>query len=509
MVAEIPNADRSGRAAGGQDRSQPSGLPPKASPSRAGDPRRLGAYEVLGFLGEGGMGSVHLGRGPDGELVAIKVVRSPYARDARFRARFRREADSALRVPRFCTAEVLAADPDADPPFLVTEFIDGPTLEEAVQTGGPLRRGELEQLGVSMAAALTSIHGAGVVHRDLKPSNVLLSRLGPRVIDFGIASALDVTSALTTTGAIIGTPTFMAPEQFEGHEAVPATDVFAWGGVMIFAATGRRPFGAGPVQAVGYRVVHGEPDLDGLDGRMREIVAAALHKDPARRPTARQLLEIMGVSDGDPATAVRERLSTRQASPADDPRRYDAPGPYGPATGTRPPMAAPPAGPGQGFPGVPTRPVTARRSRTGWVVGAAAGAFALVIALALTLVLITRGNGEDLEGYWRGTYGDQYVSVEGSKVRMYYPSRNGRIAATLNGDTIQGWWVEGDDTSGGGRVTFRIVRDGDSLKMDGAWSSGRAEPSDEWDLTRVNGDILASAQAVLNNDALFPTPTGG
>ena len=200
--------------------NQPAGaLPPRATPLRAHDPRRIGPYDLLGFLGEGGMGVVYVGRGADGRLVAIKVVRPEYARNAEFRARFRREADSAMRVPRFCTAEVLGADTDAEQPYLVTEFIDGPTLEEAVTDAGPLRRGELEQLGVSMAAALRGIHGAGIIHRDLKPSNVLLSRIGPRVIDFGIASALDAAPGLTATGKAVGTPAFMAPEQLGGRGA--------------------------------------------------------------------------------------------------------------------------------------------------------------------------------------------------------------------------------------------------------------------------------------------------
>lgn len=284
----------------------PERLPGRARPLRAGDPRRFGEFEVVAFLGEGGMGVVFLGRARDGGLVAIKVVREELARHPEFRARFRREAESALRVPRFCTAEVLAADPDAAAPYLVTEYIDGPTLEEVVAKEGPLRGAELDQLGVSMAAALTGIHAAGVIHRDLKPANVLLSRLGPRVIDFGIASAVDAIR-LTADGKALGTPTYMAPEQLQGNP-VPASDVFCWGGVMAYAATGRRPFGSGPLPEVAARIVYNPPDLDGMAGPLREVIMAAMQKDPAARPTPAQLLQMLGVSGTDPALAVRTRL---------------------------------------------------------------------------------------------------------------------------------------------------------------------------------------------------------
>jgi serine/threonine protein kinase len=300
-------------------------LPPRVTPRQPEDPVRYGAYDVLGRLGEGGMGIVYLGRGPDGGLVAIKVVRAELARNPEFRARFRREAQSAQRVPRFCTAEVLGADPDAAEPYLVTEYIDGQTLDQVVKAGGPLQRAELDQLGVSMAAALTGIHAAGVVHRDLKPSNVLLSRMGPRVIDFGIASAVDAVR-LTADGQALGTPTYMAPEQLEGRPT-PASDVFAWGGVMAFAATGRRPFGGGPLPEVAERIMRGEPDLGPLTGPLRDVIRAALAKDQTMRPTPARLLEMLGVSGTDPAQAVRTKLAGMglpgPAEPPPDQTRLD------------------------------------------------------------------------------------------------------------------------------------------------------------------------------------------
>ncbi|WP_250286510.1 serine/threonine-protein kinase, partial [Frankia sp. CiP1_Cm_nod2] len=263
-----------------------------------GDPRYIGGYRLLGRLGEGGMGVVHLGQAPDGRLVAVKVVASRYAQDEEFLLRFRQEGEHARRVPRFCTAEVLDVDVTAQPPYLVTEYIDGPTLTEAVRSGGPLRKAELDQLAVAMATALSAIHGAGLVHRDLKPGNVLLSRMGPRVIDFGIARSLETSAGLTATGVVLGTGSYMPPEQHMGHGVTAASDVFAWGGVMAFAASGRAPFGNGPPHMIAYRVVHGEPDVAPLDPPLREAVSAALRKDPAARPTVGQLLQLLGVPGG-------------------------------------------------------------------------------------------------------------------------------------------------------------------------------------------------------------------
>src|SRR5512135_1922386 len=240
------------------------------APLRPSDPTRLGRYGVLRRLGEGGMGTVYLGRSETGRPVAIKVIRVDYARQDEFRARFRREAVNARRVARFCTAEVLDADPDAELPYLVTEYVEGSTL-------------------ASVAAELTAIHGAGVVHRDLKPSNVLLSPFGPRVIDFGVARAADATVGVSQDLRRMGTPAFMPPEQVRGEPVGPAADVFAWGGVVAFAGTGRYPFGEGPLPVLLYRILSEEPSLSGLDDSLRPIVARALGKDsgaPADRDRA-------------------------------------------------------------------------------------------------------------------------------------------------------------------------------------------------------------------------------
>src|SRR5512142_2953531 len=274
------------------------------------DPRRLGVYVVLRRLGEGGMGTVYLGRAPSGRLVAIKVIRAELARQEQFRTRFRREAVNARRVARFCTAEVLDADPDAALPYLVTEYVEGATLAAVVAEQGPLAAANLERLAVGVAAALTAIHGAGVVHRDLKPSNVLLSAFGPRVIDFGIARAVDATVGVTGELGGVGTPAFMAPEQVLGGPVGPAADVFAWGGVVAFAGTGRCRFGEAAAPVLLYRVVHEQPGLAGLEGALRLVVEAALAKDPAARPSATELLmHLLGRTTAtDPRPAVTQAL---------------------------------------------------------------------------------------------------------------------------------------------------------------------------------------------------------
>ncbi|WP_329084534.1 MULTISPECIES: serine/threonine protein kinase [unclassified Streptosporangium] len=255
------------------------------------EPQQIGRYRVLSQLGRGGMGTVYLGESPDGQQVAIKVINPEYSQHERFRMRFRREADAAQRVRRFCTAAVIEAALDDGQLYVVTEYVTGPNLEEAVDSGGPLRGSSLDALAVGVATALTAIHGAGVVHRDLKPSNVLLSPIGPRVIDFGIARALDTLGGMTGTGEILGTPRYMAPEVLRGEPVSAACDVFSWGCLMAFASSGRAPFGGEALPAVLYQVLNTEPSLEGMEPALRELVTYALAKDPRHRPTSQQLLD--------------------------------------------------------------------------------------------------------------------------------------------------------------------------------------------------------------------------
>jgi serine/threonine protein kinase len=252
-----------------------------------GDPRRLGPYELVGRLGQGGMGVVFLGRERrGGRLAAVKALRPELAGDPAFAARFRREVEAARRIDSPQVARVLDADPAAERPWLATEYVDGTTLAAEVAAGGPLKGESLAGFATGVALALAAIHAAGVVHRDLKPANVLLPRPGPgvKVIDFGIAWAADATR--TRSGLRVGTPSWMAPEQLRDLPAGPPADMFAWGMLVAFAATGRHPFGGGPAEAVAYRILHDRPDLGGVPGSLRPLDEAALSPDPAARPPA-------------------------------------------------------------------------------------------------------------------------------------------------------------------------------------------------------------------------------
>ncbi|MFC4122118.1 serine/threonine-protein kinase [Nonomuraea zeae] len=250
---------------------------------------RIGPYQITGRMGAGGMGVVYAGTAADGARVAVKVIHPGLAADPQFLARFIREVDLLSRVRGRCTVSVLASDTTAVPPWLATEFVPGPTLSDHVRDRGPLRPDELLSFGVDIAEALTDIHRAGIVHRDLKPGNVILAASGAKVLDFGIARALDE-SGLTGTGALIGTPGWISPEQYRGDPADAAADVFAWGALMAYAATGRPPFGIGAPDVLAYRVMSVDPDLSGVPSRIRDLVRDALAKERAARPAAHQLL---------------------------------------------------------------------------------------------------------------------------------------------------------------------------------------------------------------------------
>lgn len=264
------------------------GAIPALRPLRPGDPGQLAGYRLVGQLGEGGQGTVYLAEGPDGAPVAVKLLHARKVEDAQARMRFAREVSLARQVGEFCTARVLAADVEGDVPYLVSEYIDGPSLQDAVLRDGPMRGADLDRLAIGMATALAAIHRAGIIHRDFKPSNVLLSSQGPRVVDFGIARALDGTSTLTSQA--IGTPAYMAPEQLRTGAVGPAADVFAWACALVFAANGTPPFGNDSVPAVVKRIARDEPLLGSLAGPLTEITAVCLAKDPAARPTAERLL---------------------------------------------------------------------------------------------------------------------------------------------------------------------------------------------------------------------------
>ncbi|MFD8532993.1 serine/threonine-protein kinase [Streptosporangium canum] len=282
-----------------------------------GDPVRLGAYRLAGRLGTGGQGIVYEAYDAEGGRAAIKVLHGDVAADPRLRTRFMKEAEAARRVASFCTARILAVDFDAPRPYIVSEFVAGPDLRGAVREGGPYAGDALHRLAIALATALTAIHRAGVVHRDVKPENVLLGPDGPRVIDFGVARTGEMPP--TTTGIVAGTPTFMAPEVFVGQRAGPPADVFAWGGVLLFAATGKDPFQAETLGGVMHRVLTVDPDLGDVTEPLRSLMAAALAKEATARPTAHELLtDLLGgvTEDGVAEDLVAGARAARGVLPA-------------------------------------------------------------------------------------------------------------------------------------------------------------------------------------------------
>ncbi|MCI4046141.1 bifunctional serine/threonine-protein kinase/ABC transporter substrate-binding protein [Streptomyces sp. TRM75563] len=261
-------------------------------PLTSEDPRTVGPYRTLVRLGAGGMGVVYLARSAGGALAAVKVIRAEHAADPGFRARFRREAEAAARITGPWVVPVLGADTEAREPWLATAFVPGPSLAEVVGAGGPLPTTSVRALGSRLAAALVAVHEAGLIHRDVKPGNVLLALDGPRLIDFGIARHEGAT-ALTTSGAVIGTPGYLAPEQASAAPLGPPCDVFSLGCVLGYAATGRPPFGAGGGAGALFRTIHEEPDLTGVPPGLSPLIAACLAKDPAARPTASRVRDAL------------------------------------------------------------------------------------------------------------------------------------------------------------------------------------------------------------------------
>jgi len=371
-------------------------------PLQKGDPEQLGQYRLVGRIGRGGMGTVYLAESGRGERAAVKVINLDLAHDDAFRLRFRREVESARRVRRFCTAPVLDAQLDGEPLFIVTEYVDGPNLDEFIRSSGPMRGSSLEHLAVGVATALTAIHGASVIHRDLKPANVLLSSVGPRVIDFGIARALDSVAEATRTGQFVGTPAYMAPEVIEGKPATAASDVFAWGCVVAYAGTGRAPFAAPTVPAVMYQIMHAEPTLEGIDPGLREVVERALAKDPAQRPSAQELLDrLVGHDHADTAQVAENVRRTWPSEPPPTAPMTQAPPPYRTRQDIPPTMAqtmphpgAPgPMGPGsgQGPTVAPRPPRRSPRPRRVMVLAGVGVALAGVIGALTVFVLKSSG----------------------------------------------------------------------------------------------------------------------
>ncbi|MCX4508504.1 serine/threonine-protein kinase [Streptomyces anulatus] len=331
------------------------------------DPHRIGAYRLLGRLGEGGMGQVFLARSDRGRTVALKLVRRELAEQPEFRARFRQEVRAAHRVGGAWTAPVLDSDTEAPVPWVATGYVAGPSLQRIVSgrpgapvtdsgAYGPLPLRSVRFLGSGLAHALQHIHGAGLIHRDLKPSNVLMTIDGPRVIDFGIARALESVpdGDLTRTGALVGSPGFMAPEQVRGERVTTACDVFCLGSVLAYAASGRLPFGtteSGGVHALMFRIAQEDPDLTGVPEDLAGVVRDCLAKDPAARPGTGEILARLGEAEADepwlPGTLLaqlgRHAVGLLDAEDPEDPRGPGAP--HGPPYAQHPQAAHTPEAP--------------------------------------------------------------------------------------------------------------------------------------------------------------------
>ena len=396
------------------------------SPLGVGDPRRLGEYAVLARLGEGGQGVVYLARSPSGERVAIKVLHAGALRDPQARARFAREVAAARRVAPFCTAAVRGASLDGDQPFVVSEYVPGPSLAWQVAHRGPLAGPALDRLSIAMVTALAAVHRARIVHRDFKPGNVLLGPDGPRVIDFGIAR--DLTATGTGSNLLAGTPAYMAPEQLSGSPPGPPADMFAWAATMVYAATGRTLFAAPDMAAVIYQILHAEPDLTGLPSHLAAVAGRCLARDPAVRPDAPAvLLSLLGRptigADLDGALSEAARMV---AVP--------------PAVSTVPP--APFAAPGPA-------PVTSRQGhrRAGRIAAAAAGVLGGM--LGVWAVLDIGPGGEATAGGPAGLVTAAHAPVSGS-ASSGGPRATGIGDAAEGSRTIDGTTVDGAGAGGTG-----------------------------------------------------------
>ncbi len=419
-------------------------VPVTVAALRLSDPVQVGPHRLLGRLGGGGMGVVYLADGPLGQ-VAIKIIRSELADNPNFRVRFQRELQACFRVRGRHTAKLLDFDITAEPPWIATEFLAAATLEQHINRHGPLDAADQGRLAAGLADALVSIHTPGLIHRDLKPSNVMWTANGPVVIDFGVAAVRDA-GQLTVTGTVIGTPGWLSPELVTGGEIGAAADLFAWGGLVCYAATGVPPYGQGPAEAIAYRIVHEQPRVEyaRIAEPLRDPVRRTLAREPGDRPTAvalrAELVDILGpdiLPSSPAAPGADSTVASRQIGPRPGGAMGDAavvapeavahtvhtPSPSGspppstpspPGTGSPSPAGVGRAGdltvgvtppwnlsrvatagptdraPGGPPPGESTRPRRRRRAIL-------AGAIAAVVAAtaAITAVLLTGGDGED------------------------------------------------------------------------------------------------------------------
>ncbi|MEV2278959.1 serine/threonine-protein kinase [Nocardiopsis sp. NPDC049922] len=434
--------------------AHPPHVPPGLTPLQPTDPRVIPPFTVHGRLGAGGMGVVFAATDPHGFWVAVKVVRPEYAGDPEFRARFASEIELMRRVQARCIAPVLAHDTIAEQPWYATAYLPGPTLGERIRRGGALSLPRTRVVAAGMAEAVAAIHAAGVLHRDLKPSNVILAPDGPKVLDFGIARAVDETG-LTRTGGLVGSPAWLSPERYRGASG-PEADVFAWGAMVAFAATGRSPFGNGGAETLMYRILNEEPDLDGLPEELAEPVVQALDKDPGRRPRAAELVhriagpraEDVG-TDG--TTIVDVLIRDHWGQDTGDPRSGTgaATPPSTPAPPTPVPTAPPPP-PGK----------APRRWRLPLAVGA--GALSVAVLGAFGLFAATRLTADDRTGQG----GDPVAAtIEPADPHTLSGSFLG-AGSTFAGTAIQTWAEEyTQDRQSGVSVSYNPVGSGSGAEQ--------------------------------------------
>ncbi|WP_329254377.1 ABC transporter substrate-binding protein [Actinoallomurus sp. NBC_01490] len=472
---------------------------PDPRPLRPDDPERLGDYRLIGLLGEGGQGVVYLGEriddtkpsetdssdaetadGEDGtarpERFAIKLLRTHLSGDERARRYFARELAAAQRIDPSFTAHIVEADVEGRTPYIVSEYVDGRALSDIVRERGPLSGAELHDLAIGTLRALAAIHQANVVHRDFKPSNVLLGAGRPRVIDFGIARALD--STMSMTSGIVGTPAYMAPEQLNGHRLTPAVDVFAWGATMVFAATGRSPFGHDSIPATMNRILSGDPDIGTIASPLRELVWYCMYKDPAHRPTVARLLTDLGeataapgVPSPAPAPAPRPAVLPAPASP------WGAgPGQWESGWQSLPPDAPPPSQSPWGAPPRDTTPPPRVRKNRRWVPAVAASVGVALVAAASVAVVRLVHDGE-------------HPDPGPTETAVAAPAADAALTKVVNPSTAKG-----------GTLKLAQADDFDSLDPADMYFAG------SWNISRLYARSLLTYRAGAGAAALRPVP---
>ncbi|MFB9832707.1 ABC transporter substrate-binding protein [Actinoallomurus acaciae] len=472
---------------------------PDSRPLRPDDPEQLGDYRLIGLLGEGGQGVVYLGERlddnessdaePEGEKdgaaprerFAIKLLRTHLSNDERARRYFARELAAVQRIDPSFTARIIEADVEGRAPYIVSEYVDGRPLSDTVRAQGPLSGTELHGLAIGTLRALAAIHQANVVHRDFKPSNVLLGADRPRVIDFGIARALD--STMSMTSGVVGTPAYMAPEQLSGHRLTPAVDVFAWGATMVYAATGRSPFGQDSIPAMMNRILTADPDIGTIPSPLRELVWYCMYKDPAHRPTVPQLLTGLGETTAAPS------VFSPASAPASQPAILPAPAsPWGAGPGqwesgwqSLPPDAPPPSQPPSQAPwGTPPRDTTPPprvRKNNRWLPAVAASAAVVLVAAASVAVVRLVHHGGD------------HPTTDPTNKSAAAPTADAALTKVVNPSTAKG-----------GTLRLTQPEDFDSLDPADMYLAG------SWNVSRLYARSLLTYRAGAGAAALRPVP---